>query len=470
MKAKHNILRIVRICLAAFFFVAVTLLFLGIDWRINQYLGWTAKLQFAPALMALNISVLVLLVVLTFIFGRIYCSVICPLGITQDLIAWLGKQKKIGRKNRYTYSPEKKGLRYTVLAIFLIGLIVGFAPVLTLLDPYAAFGRMAQSWTLNSITIVVAAITLVALVILAWRNGRTYCNTICPVGTILSFCARFSWLRVQIDEDKCNKCGRCSMNCKASAIDFKNGTVDYSRCVACGDCLDKCKHDALGYRSISCKSDSSCESVDTGKRAFLTGTALAVGSAAMAQAKIKVDGGLADLEEKKVPKRETPITPPGSISARNMARHCTACQLCVSACPNRVLRPSTDPLRFMQPELSFENGFCRSECTRCSQVCPTGAIKPIQPEDKPLIHIGHAVWIAENCIPVSNGDSCGLCARKCPEGAIIMVDYTTQDGRTVQVPAVDNERCIGCGKCEYLCPARPLSAIYVEGNVTHHYE
>ncbi|MBO4362653.1 MAG: 4Fe-4S dicluster domain-containing protein, partial [Paludibacteraceae bacterium] len=174
------------------------------------------------------------------------------------------------------------------------------------------------------------------------------------------------------------------------------------------------------------------------------------------------------IEDKQVPNRQTPVTPPGSISARNMQRHCTACQLCVSACKNNVLRPSTDPLHLMQPVMSFERGYCRPECTDCSQVCPTGAIRPVTVEDKTAIHVGHAVWIAENCVPVAKGDQCGACARHCPADAIQMVDYTTADGRTVQVPAIDNERCIGCGKCEYLCPARPLSAIYVEGNVTHH--
>jgi formate hydrogenlyase subunit 6/NADH:ubiquinone oxidoreductase subunit I len=188
----------------------------------------------------------------------------------------------------------------------------------------------------------------------------------------------------------------------------------------------------------------------------------------MAQAKIKVDGGLAVIEDKQAPARNTPILPPGALSARHMQKHCTACQLCVSACKNNVLRPSADLLRLMQPEMSYERGYCRPECTDCSQVCPTDAIRPITREEKTSIHIGHAVWIAENCVPVSNGDPCGACARHCPALAIQMVPYTTAGGRTVQVPAIDKERCIGCGKCENLCPSRPLSAIYVEGNEVQH--
>ena len=488
-------LRKIRIILAAFFYIAVTLLFLGVSWRINLWLGWVADIQFLPALMALNIAVLIGLILLTLVFGRLYCSIICPLGVMQDIFAWFGRKAK---KNRYSYSPEKKWLRYSVLAVFIICLIVGVAPVTTLLAPYSAYGRIvnalfkplydllinglaalethfdsymlseAEIWMRSVTTFVVALLTLGILGALAWRHGRTYCNTVCPVGTILSFFARFSLFRIQINEDKCRKCSLCAKNCKAAAIDFKNGTVDLTRCVVCGDCIDKCHDDAISFKTVKSRIiNHQSEEPDGSRRAFLTGAALAVGTAAMAQAKIKVDGGLAEIEDKKAPQRETPVTPPGSVSARHMTRHCTACQLCVSACPNNVLRPSTDPLRFMQPEMSFERGYCRPECTRCSQVCPTGAIQAVKQEHKSFIHIGHAVWIEQNCIPVVNGDHCGACAKHCPVEAIQMVEHTTSDGRTVHVPAIDKERCIGCGKCEYICPARPFSAIYVEGNTTH---
>ncbi len=494
MKPKSHILRTLRIVLASFFFVVITLLFLGIGGRFNIWFGWVAKVQFLPALLALDFGILAILIIVTLVFGRIYCSVICPLGIMQDIFS------RFGKRHRFRYSPEKKGLRYTILVVFIVCLIVGFAPVTTLLAPYSAYGRIIQSifrpvydmlsntlmvfdmrmggyhigyteiWMRSISTFAIAVLTFVGLGWLAWRHGRSYCNTLCPVGTILSLFARVSLLRIQVDESKCNKCSLCERNCKASAIDSKTGNIDYSRCVVCGDCLTTCKHGALEYKVFRSQHSDVSPEPDKKKRAFLTGAALAVGSVAIAQTKLKVDGGLAALSEKQKPQRKTPITPPGSLSAHHMQRHCTACQLCVSACPNNVLRPSSDLMRFMQPELSFERGFCRPECTVCSHVCPTSAIQPVQREDKTAIRIGHPVWIAENCIPVANGDSCGLCARQCPAEAIMMVDYTAADGRRIKVPAVDNERCIGCGKCEYLCPARPFSAIYVEGNETHHHE
>ena len=488
-------LRKVRIVLATIMWLAITLLFLGVGWRLSLWLSWAAKIQFLPALMALDFGVLIGLSVITILFGRIYCSVVCPLGVMQDLFGWLGKKS---RKNRYSHSPERRYLRYGILAVFVICMIIGFAPVTTLLAPYSAYGRIinslfkplydmlingmahieanynsylfseAEIWMRSVTTFIVALLTLAALGILAWRGGRTYCNTVCPVGTILSFFARFSLMRIEMDKDKCKNCSLCERNCKASAIDYKTGKVDYSRCVVCGDCLDVCRHDALHYNlRDSLASAKHSSHTDTGKRAFLTGAALAVGAAAMAETKIKVDGGLAVLEDKQAPLRETPVTPPGSVSLRNMSRHCTACQLCVSSCPNNVLRPSTDPMRFMQPQMSYERGWCRPECIRCSEVCPAGAILPITKEDKTAIHVGHAVWIPQNCVPIANGDECGHCADVCPARAILMVDYSTGDGRKVQVPAVNPDRCIGCGACEHLCPARPFSAIYVEGHNMH---
>ena len=489
-------LRKIRITLAFIFFALLNLILLGAGWGITQHIAFVAKLQFLPALMALNFGVLALLVVLTLVFGRVYCSVICPLGVMQDVFGWMGKKAK---KNRYSHSPEKRWLRYTVLVVFVVCLVVGFAPVTTLLAPYSAYGRIVNSlfkplydllgnalaaiesnydsymfsevqiWMRSVTAFVVALLTFILLAVLAWRNGRTYCNTICPVGTILSFFARFSFFRVQFDKNKCKNCSLCEKNCKASAIDFKEGKVDYSRCVACGDCVDKCKFDALHYKPIlvaSSQTKTTADKPDEGKRAFLTGATLATGTALFSQAKIKVDGGMAVIEDKKEPHRDVAITPPGSISAYNMNRHCTACQLCVSNCPNNVLRPSTDPMHFMQPEMSFERGYCRPECTRCSEVCPTGAIHKITKEEKTAVHVGHAVWIEQNCIPVSNGDSCGACARHCPTWAIQMVEKEI-GGKTVSVPVVDTSKCIGCGKCENLCPARPFSAIYVEGNKMH---
>ena len=492
-------LKKIRTALAAVFFVLITLLFLDFTGTLHHWLGWMAKIQFLPAVLALNAAVIIGLVVLTLVFGRIYCSVICPLGVFQDVIAWLHNRRK---KNRYTYSKAISWLRYTMLGVLVVALAAGVGSIVQLLAPYSAYGRIATMifqpiwkagnnvlaaiaervdsyafytvdvWTKSIPTLVIAIVTLVVVVVLAWKHGRTYCNTICPVGTVLSFFSRFSWLKIRFDEDKCRNCSLCTKNCKASCIDFKNHKVDYSRCVVCGDCISSCKFGALKYTAKKVTASHACQdaqantTVDKGKRSFLIGTAL-VTTAAMAQEKMKVDGGLAKIEDKVAPKRQTPITPPGSISARNMATRCTGCQLCVSECPNDVLRPGTDLMNLMQPVMSYEKGYCRPECTRCSEVCPAGAIKPISKEAKSSTQIGHAVWIKKNCIPLKDGVECGNCARHCPTGAIEMVPSDPDDEESAFVPAVNEEMCIGCGACENLCPARPFPAIYVEGHEVH---
>ncbi len=518
-------LKKIRTTLALVVFVLITLLFLDVTGTLHAWLGWLAKIQFWPAFYALNIGVVAVLVVLTLVFGRIYCSVICPLGVMQDVVSWLHGRRK---RNRFTYSKEKKWLRYGMLGVFIISAVAGINAIVSLLAPYSSYGRIASSlfkpvyetgnnvlasiaehfnsyafysvdvWMKSLPTLIIASVTFVAIVILAWRGGRTYCNTICPVGTILSFFARFSWFKVRIDESKCVNCGLCTKNCKASAIDFKNHKIDYSRCVVCGDCLGKCHKGALSFtsgradKSTSGRVDKSTSqqvdkqtsgqagnanllvnsstrnsSADNGRRSFLLAAAIATTGAALAQEKKKVDGGLAVIEDKIAPERLTPLTPPGSMSAQHFAQHCTACQLCVSTCPNGVLRPSTDLSKFMQPTMSYERGYCRPECTKCGEVCPTGAIKPITRADKSATQIGHAVWIKKNCVPLTDGVECGNCARHCPAGAIQMVPSDPKNGQSPKIPVVNEARCIGCGACENLCPARPFSAIYVEGHEVH---
>ena len=486
-------LRKIRTILAAVFFVLITLLFLDFTGTLHHWLSWMAKIQFLPAVMALNLVLVLTLIALTLIFGRIYCSIICPLGVFQDILARFHR-----KKNKYSYSKEVRWLRYPVLVVFVIAGVAGIGSLFQLLAPYSSYGRIAtmifqplwklgnnllamvaehyesyafysvDTWMRSLPVLIIAAVTLVALFILAWRGGRTYCNTICPVGTILSFFARFSWLKISFDEDKCRNCSLCSKNCKAACIDYKTHTVDYSRCVVCGNCIANCKFGALQYKpGKSVSKEKSNDAVDASKRSFLLASVL-VSSAALAQKKEKLmDGGLAEIEDKVAPKRQTPLTPPGSLSFDNLAKRCTGCQLCISECPNQVLRPSSDLIHLMQPTMSYEHGYCRPECTRCSEVCPAGAIQKIDKPEKTSIQIGHAVWIKKNCVVLTDEVECGNCARHCPSGAIEMVQLDPNDDESPMVPAINEAACIGCGACEYVCPSRPFSAIYVEGHEVH---
>ncbi|MBO4549668.1 MAG: 4Fe-4S binding protein [Bacteroidaceae bacterium] len=503
----HNI----RLTLAIIFWVLITWLLVDFTGTAHTYLGWMAKIQFIPALLALNVGALLFVVALTLLMGRIYCSIICPLGVMQDVIAWFRK-----KKNKYNYSPAKNTLRLIVLVLAFAFLVLNVGWLAGLLFPYSTYGRIVSNlvaplyklannglaaiaehyhsyafyevdvWLKSISALVVALLTWGIIAVLAWRGGRTWCNTICPVGTLLGLISRNSLLKMTIDKDKCKKCRKCERNCKASCINLDTLTVDYSRCVVCGNCELQCAHDALHFTSLTPKGSS--QKVDESRRAVMTGVALLAGTAlAKAQHKVKhktTDGGLADIIKKERPKREKLITPPGSLSIRNLRTHCTACQLCIDACPNDVLRPSSSLDRFMQPEVSFERGYCRPECNRCSQVCPTSAIRPVSVEERTAIQVGHAVWTRELCIPVKDEKPCGLCARKCPTGAIQMVPLQAgvhQDGwrwrdadnqeipreKVLLIPVVNEEKCIGCGACENLCPSNPISAIHVEGHEVH---
>lgn len=575
-------LRKIRITLAAICFVAVTLLFLDFTGTLHLWFGWLAKIQFLPAVLALNFVVIAILLVLTLLFGRIYCSVICPLGIFQDCVSNLSSRRK-GKKARFSYSKEIKWLRYGVLVLFVIALVAGLNALVALLAPYSAYGRMVQSllapvwqwgnnllawiaerqdsyafvtkdvWLKSLPTLIVAAVTFVVVVVLGWRNGRTYCNTICPVGTTLSFFSRFAMFRPVIDKSKCKSCHACERKCKAACIDVDNHKIDYSRCVDCFDCIDSCRLGALKYRfawgrgvgsgstgaktpqnapvgskmtsdeskngqnrssevPASVASTSSApesvvrqgsptaevtdngkgvstidatspvaepvEATDKGRRAFLVGGAAVIGGSLLSSIPMRAeeeeikdkkrDGGFAEVLPKKAPNRKTPITPFGSESVEKFYKHCTACQLCVTVCPNNVLRPSSRLEHLMQPEMSFEKGYCRPECVKCSEVCPAGAILKITPEEKTEWKVGTAGVDYDLCVVNRDGVSCGNCAHHCPVGAIKMVRKNPNDEKSPRIPSVNEEKCIGCGACENLCPSRPISAITVNGYSVHH--
>ena len=497
-------LRKIRITAAAVFFTVITLLLLDFTGTLHAWFGWMAKVQLLPAVLAVNAGVVAALVLLTLLFGRVYCSVICPLGVFQDVVSRAAARR---RKNRFRYSRALSWLRYGILALFLVALVAHFKPVSNLLAPYSAYGRIVSNlfaplylwgnnllaylaeragsyafytvdvWVKGAATLAVAAVTFIVLAVLAWRNGRTYCNTVCPVGTILGLVSRFAVFKPRIDASKCNGCGLCARNCKASCIDVEHHRIDYSRCVVCMDCIDTCHKNAIAYElrpktrkpAKEEKRESGREETPAGlsRRSFLSLTGIfAAHTALRAQEKL-TDGGLAVIEQKKIPRRATPIVPAGAASLRNMAHHCTGCQLCVAVCPNGVLRPSEKLTSLMQPEMSYERGYCRPECTKCSEVCPAGAILPVTAAEKSSVQIGHAVWIRANCVPLTDGVDCGNCARHCPSEAITMVPSDTADPDSPKIPVVNTERCIGCGACENLCPARPFSAIYVEGHERH---
>ena len=547
-------LRKIRITLALIFAAGITLLFCGIG---SEWWGWMAGLQFLPSCLALNFGAIALILLLTFVFGRLYCSVICPLGVYQDLVVFLRRSYgRIADRRRaarlramkdkglkpaavrpsaakvFGYRKEHTVVRYAVLAFALVCAFTSLQFLLALIAPYSAYGRMIHAAAglfgadgVGAPLAITAAVTFAVITFLAWKRGRAYCNTICPVGTTLSLVSRFSLFRPVIDESKCIACGRCYKRCKAGCIDGQAHKIDYSRCLVCFDCLDNCTEGALKYRFVGLRgagmdpvsgsatgksgtsdkpgkggakdpahrdgtgsgkaaegatgstdrgragtgsgragSSASAAPADSSRRAFLATAAVAGAALTLGAQNKRLDGGLAPVIDKQAPARSERLVPPGALSVRNFYDRCTACQLCVSNCPGGVLRPSTDLGHFLQPQMGYENGYCRPECTKCGELCPAGAISPISREEKTTVKIGTARVDLELCFAANGKENCGNCARHCPSGAIRMVDRHS-DGR--RIPVVSEEQCTGCGACEFLCPSRPISAITVDGLSIH---
>ena len=442
-------LRKLRIAIAILVFCSLTLFFLG---AIDS-LGILAKMQFIPSLLAANMLSILFLCIITLLFGRIYCSVLCPLGIMQDIIIWFSR--KISKnKKRFTYSLAWTNLRYAILAMMALSFVTGFALLLGILDPYSIYGRivthlLSPVWMstnnllamvsdkyelyfiikktiyLQSIeALLLSTVSLFVIGFIAWKYGRLYCNTICPVGTMLGTLSRFSLCRISVDTNKCNHCSLCAAKCKSSCIDSKTQQIDYSRCINCFDCIENCRQKALSFTTrFSTKQTEKNTEVSIGavsRRQFLTTSALSMAGAVAVITKATANPFTELAGE------HSTVLPPGSKSHAHLSKHCTSCHLCVSKCPNQVLKPMSlgygiDTL--MQPAMDFRKGYCDYGCNLCGMICPNHAIKQLSLEQKQNTKIGYAVFDQSRCVVETDDVNCGNCAVHCPTKTITMVDY-----------------------------------------------
>jgi ferredoxin-type protein NapF len=491
-------LKALRVVFSILFLLAISVLFL--DFRELIPTVWADRilwLQFVPSLIRfLTITALVsagfiVVLILTALFGRVYCSVICPLGVFQDFISWVSK--KAGLIKRYKFRKARNILRYSLLAITLVFLVFGSMWMVNLLDPYSSFGRifsdvfrpgviLLNNWmaglfenfdwyflyrlNLDLITwrtILIPVLSFALVLWLALYFGRLYCNTVCPVGTVLGFLSKYALFRIKMDESTCTRCGKCSFACKSSCINVKTMEVDNSRCVACYNCISVCPESSIKYTRA--RTVTKPVNQDNSKRAFL-GKTLAY-FAAFAGISSKALSQVHHSPAGKIPnKKNNPVTPPGSVSIKHFTDRCTACHLCVSVCPTKVLQPSFLEYGFLgmsQPFMDFSVEYCNYECTKCGEVCPTAAILPLTVEEKVLEQTGKVNFIIEKCVVYTDLTACGSCSEHCPTQAVKMVPY--KDGLTI--PEIDVKICIGCGACEFACPVKPHTAIFVDGNEVH---
>lgn len=474
----------VRIFLGAVFFAAFCLLFLE---SIDS--AFLAAWQLGPALLAGNIAALIVIAIITLLFGRVYCAVFCPLGVGQDLLARLNIWRK------YRNLPAWPIPRYLILAVFLAGIVLGLPILFVFLDPYSAFGRVmtdffsplwdaahnALAWSsrqLESYAVVstasrpqgwiaigTAIFTLLALILLSWKAGRVWCN-LCPIGALLGLLARFSLWRIRINGDSCVACGKCERVCKTGCIDAKAAKVDNSRCVACFNCLGACPQAGLTYSLSARLTPAEKQGTAPGRRALLFSALPALLALPVQAAMLPPGRDDKPPTRKNRPARPIPITPPGSDSQRHFNSHCSGCQLCVSACPTDILASFRDGPGLLQPTLSFEYGFCIPGCTRCGNVCPTSAIRKFTAQEKSQTQIGMAEVDFNRCIVHTEDIPCKACYHICPP-QIIELEPVPGMPDNFKRPRVPVDKCIGCGACEFVCPARPIAAIKVNGSLQH---
>lgn len=431
--------------------------------------------------------------ILTFLSGRTYCSFLCPLGIGQDFFSRIGGRFK--RKfRRYGFKKPFTVIRYLLLAMTLIITLIWGTYMLTLLDPYSIFGRFMtyfarpvvivinnflsgilgkfDIYTLSNIPVklfspvvyTIPAAFFILVGVLSFTKGRLYCNMVCPIGTLLGLLSKVSILRIKFDETACTRCGRCSIGCKSSCIDFLKHDIDVTRCVDCFNCIYICQDKALSYGIVKLKKEE--HTTDENKRKIIAGSILflfGISQVSKGQEKsVPIPKKASTVKEN----RTFPVCPPGGVAIEDFKKDCTACSLCINACPNNVLQPSFKQYGItgiMQPVMDYHKSFCTYNCTICTEICPTSALHPLVLEAKKLTQIGKAVFIKDNCIVKTEKTNCGACSESCPTKAVHMIPY---EGNLV-IPETTDDICIGCGHCEYACPTAPYKAIFVDGNPIH---
>ncbi len=503
-----------RVIVALIFIVATSLVFLDFrDLLTDRNIRWILYLQFVPSLLrfltifSLAATGFVIVLLLTLLFGRVYCSAICPLGIFQDIVIRVSRLFKSKKKNRFKYSSPWTVIRNLILGVTLLISLFFTVFLLNLLDPYSIYGKMAtglfrpvgivvnnliagllESMNIfyfylkdqNPVHILSIAFPIIALVIVIYmsaKRGRLYCNTICPVGTLLGWLSRFSFFRIRMDQTACTQCGKCAVACKAECINVKERFIDQSRCVACYNCLPVCNDSAIRYsfKKMPDRRETPppvIHKVDTGRKQFISTSISSL--LLLTGIRNAIGGSLINDDDQPLNKKATTVpivktsvsSPPGSLSIDHFNSICTACQLCVSQCPTKVLQPSVSQygfINYMQPFMDYDTNYCNFECVRCAEICPTGAILSLDVESKKTLQIGRVHFIKENCVVYTENTACGSCSEHCPTQAVKMVPYIGN----LTIPETDNTICVGCGACENACPVVPYKAIYVDGHRIH---
>lgn len=421
---------------------------------------------------------------LTLLVGRAWCSWICPLGVLQDCASIKPKDKSDrAARLRNRYRPIYH-LKYGVLIAFLV--LAAFGVTQTgLLDPIALLMRSTVSSILPLINLagvpldpairlttggVFIGLILVVILVLPRYLPRTFCRLLCPLGALLGVLARFSIFRIWRDADKCTNCGACQRACQGACDPHTKLRV--TECTLCFNCMAVCPDGAIGFGAFPARARENAAAPDLTRR-----RALAAGGAGVAAYAL-----LATSVSSRNRPHPKAIRPPGALEEQDFLAKCIKCGACIKVCPTGGLQPAALEAGFegiWTPIMVNEIGYCEPNCTRCGRHCPTGAIRPLthaqrvgKPPDGSPVRIGTAFVDRGRCLPWANGISCIVCEEVCPvspksilvEKVEVFIGHSP-DGkkRTSKVlrPYVTPSRCIGCGVCENHCPVEGKRGIRV---------
>ena len=493
-------LKKIRVVVSLLFFFLLSFLFIDL-WNVVPVplSNVLVSIQLVPSLtktltlLTATSFGLLFVILLTLLFGRVYCSSICPLGTLQDFVIRLARRNRKRRWFRFSEAPF--ALHYILLAVITIAFLWGNALLLNLVEPLSNHGRIfstlvspivallnnALAWLLGhfemyavptlairsvSIGVILLPLIFLAVVVyLSYNYGRLFCNSLCPAGALLGILSRVSLFKIVIDEDTCTECKLCEKVCKARCIQADTMRLDFSACVSCFNCIDVCPSVGLKYQALWKKKVSPKPvEVDAGRRTFLNAAVTSLLAAVVPDSTRQDTTGAPAMSFDE--SRTHPIAPPGALSVEHFSNLCTACHLCVTVCPTQVLYPSLLEYGIggiLQPKMNYAASYCNYDCILCTEICPSGAILPVNAAEKKQIQIGKSVFVKEDCVVVAKKKACAACAEHCPTKAVRMVPY---EGN-LMIPELNNDICVGCGACEYPCPTVPRRAIYVVANPVH---